>query len=263
MQIYLQFFLNCSFSGRLCSKSFINCCCSFLRQLSDNVFKAANIFANRAYYNAIFQERCVGTEINQNTDALLELRKTWNAQKERALKEQLKAEIDILDEVTKVLKRCEDFFQRDLDENDADIVPHLIEKCLPVAPLYVRNVLSDNVLTGLKTAAFDIRSGKRHLVSCSQRPSIPFDKAYFRLFTEGSDVRLSWANNIYFVLNFGKDKQNNRGVVENLIKGVGACNNASIQLAEDKIFLTLLVDMPQEEPEEDALDLSVLLKLNT
>ena len=236
---------------------------AFLRQLSDNTFKAANIFANRAYYNAVFQERCVGNEINRNTALLLELRKTWNAQKERALKEQLKAEIDIIDDVTKVLKRCEDLFQRNLDENNADIVPDLIEKCLPVAPLYVRNVLNDSILAGLKTAAFDIHSNERHLKSCLQRPSIPFDKAYLRLSTEGSDVRLSWANNIHFVLDFGKDKQNNRNLVDNLIKGIGVCNNASIQLAEDKIVLSLVVDMPEEEQEDDGLDLSVLLKLNT
>lgn len=236
---------------------------AFIRQLSDNVFKAAHIFANRAYYNAIFQERSVGTEITQNTDALLELRKTWNAEKERAVKEKLKAEIDIIDEVTKVLKRCEDLFQRNIEESDPDIVPHLIEKCLPVAPLYVRNVLTDSTLTGLKTAAFDIRNGTHRLISCLQRPSIPFDKAYLRLFTEGSDMRLSWANNINFVFDFGKDKQNNRGIIENLIKGIGVCNNATIQLADDKVFLTLVVDMPEEEKEEDALDLSILLKLNT
>ena len=191
------------------------------------------------------------------------MRKTWNAEKERALKEKLKAEIDIIDEVTKVLKRCEDLFQRNLDESDPDIVPNLIERCLPVAPLYVRNVLTDSILTGLKTTAFDLRNGTRRLQSCLQRPSIPFDKAYLRLSTEGSDVRLNWANNINFSFDFGKDKQNNRGVVENLTKGIGVCSNATMQLADDKFFLTLVVDMPEEEQEEDALDLSVLLKLNT
>ena len=236
---------------------------SFLRQLSDNAFKAANIFANRAYYNGIFQGRCVETEINRNTGVLLELRKSWNAEKSSTLKAQFKAEIDIIDEVTKVLKRCEDLFQRNVDESDPDIVPNLVEKCLPVTPLYVRSALSDAILTGLKTAPFDVQNDKGHLTSCLQRPSIPFDKAYLRLSTEGSDVRLNWANNINFVLTFGKDKQNNRGVVDNLIKGTGVCNNASIQLTEDKFFLSLVVDMPQEEQEEGALDLSVLLKLNT
>ncbi len=236
---------------------------AFIRQLSDNVFKAANIFANRAYYNAVFQERCVAAEINHNTDALFELRKVWNVEKERALKDKLKAEIDIIDEVTKVLKRCEDLFQRNVEESDPDIVPNLIERCLPVAPLYVRNVLTDAVLVGVKTVAFDIRNATRRLVSCLQRPPIPFEKTYLRLLTEGSDVRLNWANNIYFVFDFGKDKQNNRGAVENLIKGIGVCSDATLQLTDDKFSLTLVVDMPAEEPDEDALDLSILLKLNT
>jgi len=93
---------------------------------------------------------------------------------------------------------------------------------------------------------------------------------------QGENLVLKWYNKTYFKLQFGRDRSNNRVIVERLIqsglndkqKGEDyVMNNSSIQLVEKdkmtKIFLLLSIDIPNQKRKLDSeLVLGVDLGIN-
>ena len=73
---------------------------------------------------------------------------------------------------------------------------------------------------------------KRHVIIC-----------------DGDNYYLPWFEDTRFRLNFGRDRSNNRAIIDNCIKTkkYKLCAAAKIQLKERKLFLLITVDIPKAE----------------
>ena len=69
----------------------------------------------------------------------------------------------------------------------------------------------------------------------------------------GAEVYLNWFGDINFHLFFGRDRSNNRTIVERCLAGEYKYADSSIQLKDRKIFLLLVIDIPitENKPNEN------------
>ena len=89
--------------------------------------------------------------------------------------------------------------------------------------------------------------GKRSLRTYRKGMPIPFMKSSMRFETNDDDILLKWVNDIVFEFHFGRDKSNHQIIVERMLNGDYKYSDSSIQLKKGKIFLLLVVDLPDEK----------------
>lgn len=65
--------------------------------------------------------------------------------------------------------------------------------------------------------------------------------------SDGDNYYLTWFEETRFRLNFGKDRSNNRDIIDNCLKTnkYKLCTAAKIQLKNKKLFLLVTVDIPE------------------
>lgn len=122
---------------------------------------------------------------------------------------------------------------------------------------YAKDIPSD-ILNNLKQDVYQhfnenkkeqIR-GERSLVTYKKGMPIPFsfEKRHV-IICDGDNYYLPWFEDTRFRLNFGRDRSNNRAIIDNCIKTkkYKLCEAAKIQLKERKLFLLITVDIPKAE----------------
>lgn len=94
--------------------------------------------------------------------------------------------------------------------------------------------------------------GERALTTYKQGMPIPFDldKKHVIVNIE-DDYYFSWFEDTRFRLNFGRDRSNNRYIIDNCIKTnkYKLCKSAKIQLKNKKLFILLTIDIPEDKHE--------------
>ena len=122
---------------------------------------------------------------------------------------------------------------------------------------YAKNMPSD-ILDSLKQDVYkhfndskkeQIR-GERSLTTYKRGMPIPFNlKKKHSIVCDGGNYYLPWFEDTRFRLNFGRDRSNNRAIIDNCIKTkkYKLCAAAKIQLKERKLFLLITVDIPKAE----------------
>lgn len=122
---------------------------------------------------------------------------------------------------------------------------------------YAKDIPSD-ILNNLKQDVYQhfnenkkeqIR-GERSLATYKKGMPIPFsfEKRHV-IICDGDNYYLPWFEDTRFRLNFGRDRSNNRAIIDNCIKTkkYKLCAAAKIQLKERKLFLLITVDIPKAE----------------
>lgn len=114
-------------------------------------------------------------------------------------------------------------------------------------PSDILNTLKQDVFKHYNSSKKEQMQGERALTTYKKGMPIPFvlDKSH-GLSLINEDYFLPWFNGSRFKLNFGRDRSNNRAIVDNCIKTgkykLGTA--AKIQIKERKLFLLLSVDIP-------------------
>lgn len=122
---------------------------------------------------------------------------------------------------------------------------------------YAKDIPSD-ILNNLKQDVYQhfnenkkeqIR-GERSLATYKKGMPIPFsfEKRHV-IICDSGNYYLPWFEDTRFRLNFGRDRSNNRVIIDNCIKTkkYKLCAAAKIQLKERKLFLLITVDIPKAE----------------
>lgn len=92
--------------------------------------------------------------------------------------------------------------------------------------------------------------GERSLTTYKKDMPIPFSlKDKHIIVCDGDNYYLPWFEDTRFRLNFGRDRSNNRAIIDNCIKTkkYKLCAAAKIQLKDRKLFLLVTVDIPKTE----------------
>ena len=139
----------------------------------------------------------------------------------------------------------------------------LLGREFPDMPSHIKASLNDVIVEKYKRELKEVRQGKRAISSFKKGMPIPFMKNSLRLRKEENEIYLYWINDIKFFLHFGKDFSNNRAIVERVLANQYQIGDSSIQVAEKKIFLLLVVKLPDEEKQRDtSLSVGVDLGIN-
>lgn len=240
----------------------------YLRQINDNLYLAANRVSSHCFLNDEYEHRlCL------NIPEYLGIEKQLKDCKKSKLS---KAELGQLKKRKKELEiSANERFQEDFGKSSlytvisnefGEIIPGQILTCLRQ---YVQSKYND--------AKEKQEKGERVISTYKKGMPIPFPKTdTIRLQKQGDDFVLKWYNKIFFKLHFGRDKSNNRVIVERLIQSAlnkrpkgedYVMNSSSIQLVEKdkmtKIFLLLSMDIPIQKRQLDSeLVLGIDLGLN-
>lgn len=122
---------------------------------------------------------------------------------------------------------------------------------------YAKDIPSD-ILNNLKQDVYqhfnenkkELIRGERSLATYKKGMPIPFsfEKRHV-IICDGDNYYLPWFEDTRFRLNFGRDRSNNRAIIDNCIKTkkYKLCAAAKIQLKERKLFLLITVDIPKAE----------------
>ena len=116
-------------------------------------------------------------------------------------------------------------------------------------PSDILNTLKQDVFKHYNSSKKEQQQGERTLTTYKKGMPIPFvlDKSH-SLTLNNEDYFLPWFNGSRFKLNFGRDRSNNRAIVDNCIKTgkykLGTA--AKIQIKERKLFLLITVDIPND-----------------
>ena len=225
-----------------------------IRDYEHMVFKSANLIVTNQLFNQTFTDRIVLTDeelsvkrekIERDIDKLNEkLKDEKDDTKKDKLKEnrnKLYRQINQLS--TEARKMAEEFYTT----SEKNTTYQLIRKEFPTLPSHISASLNDMVTKNYSNEIFDVRLGKRSLRTYRKGMPIPFMKLSLKLKKVDDEICLKWVNNIEFTLHFGRDKSNNQIIVERILKGDYKVGDSSIQLKKGKIFLLLVVDVPEEE----------------
>ncbi len=212
---------------------------SYLKELNDEVYRAANFIVNNQYFNEILENRVIMQD-TRLIDIDSEIRKLYKS------REKNKEKIDELKKIKKIrYQEAKNFYQT----SKQNVTYQLTSREFPNIPANIVTSLNASIIKTLKTEWNEIKSGKRAVRNYRKGMPIPFNFSSSQKWFEnkGEDIFLNWLGGLKFKLFFGRDKSNNRAIVERAINKEYKYADSSIQLKDKKIFLLFVVDIPYEK----------------
>ncbi len=119
-------------------------------------------------------------------------------------------------------------------------------------PSDIIDALKQDIFKHYNSSRKEQMQGERVLMTYKRGMPIPFriyNSHKHNLVSHDDDYYLSWFNGIRFKLNFGRDRSNNRAIVDNCIKNnkYKLAQAAKLQQKGRKLFLLITVDIPVEQ----------------
>lgn len=126
----------------------------------------------------------------------------------------------------------------------------LISNEFPDLPSCIRSSLNRAVVKSFNNNMKEVLCGKRTLSNYRLGMPLPFnlgDSMRIEKITRNDIVEYSfiWTKGINFLLRFGKDRSNNKSIVDRIITGEYKFCDSQIQIKDNKIFLLLTVTFPK------------------
>lgn len=208
----------------------------FLRMLDSEMYRAANLIVTNQLFNDYYENRVINKD-----GSLIHI-----DSKIRSLyrnKEKNSEEINLLKEKKKELwEQAKKFY----DTSKQNVTYQLTSRDFPYIPASIVTSLNATIIKTLKQEWNEVKRGSRSLRTYKKGMPIPFNfstsQKWFELIHE--EIYLNWFGNIQFHLFFGRDKSNNRIIVNRCLTGEYKYADSSIQLKDRKIFLLLVLDIP-------------------
>lgn len=117
-------------------------------------------------------------------------------------------------------------------------------------PSDIFNTLKQDVFKHFNETKKEQSRGERSLATYKRGIPVPFSLTEKNVIvSEGDNYYLTWFEETRFRLNFGKDRSNNRAIIDNCLKTkkYNLCTAAKIQLKNKKLFLLVTIDIPKTE----------------
>lgn len=249
---------------------------AYLRKLNKDVFKAYNMVMSNQYFNELFTERILKTDpelkdkresLDEQVEKLTALMKDLKSNPEEKKKVE-DARAKLYKQLAMLAKEAREKAVQFYLTSEQNTTYQLLGKEFPDMPSYVRSVLNMDVCGQFKNAIFDVKTGKQSLPTFREGVPIPFDKKSMRFYSEvnaegDTELGINWLNDIKFMLRFGKDKSNNRSIIEKVMSTEASVkydySNSKIKIDGKKIYLLLAVSIPNTE---NAIDPKIVVGVN-
>tara|TARA_Y100001960_G_scaffold276025_1_gene305909 strand:+ start:319 stop:1758 length:1440 start_codon:yes stop_codon:yes gene_type:complete len=242
----------------------------YLRSVEMDTFKAANLIISHQYFNDTFKERILLTknelkERHQKIENKIEkLTEKLKAEKDKEKKKKLTADRKgLYTQRDKLKPEAREEMVSVYTTSEKNSTYQLISKHFPHMSSYISASLNDMVTKNFSNELFDVKRGDRSLRSYRKGMPIPFMKSGMSFESTDEGIHMNWVNNIKFYLRFGRDASNNRAVMERVLAGEYKMSDSQIQIKKNKIFLLLVVDIPNKTVKLDKkLSVGVDLGIN-
>lgn len=223
---------------------------AYWHQINDNLYKAANRIASHLFFNDEFENR-------------LRIKHPRFSQIEKLL-QTAKSKRLTADEISQLRQERSQYYSEFREERKAFLDGSeqnstyrvVSNEFLEIIPSEILTNLNQSISSTYKEFRGQISLGKRTLPNFKQGIPVPFSmvvngKSKLQCRAGGLPY-LKWLNGIEWDLHFGKDRSNNREIVERVLNGKYKARNSSIQQKErGKVFLLLVVDIPTQDSELD------------
>ncbi|MGD1045510.1 MAG: transposase [Bacteroidota bacterium] len=241
-----------------------------LRQLSNDVFRAANLIVSNQYFNETFKQRIVWSDEKLNEErkriqALIKiiydkLKQSEDDEKTTKLQTELEKLNKKKGHLTLEARNEAEALYATGEKNSKY---RILAEEFPDMPSHIRAPLNDQVTNKFKNDLLDVRRGLRAISSFRKGMPIPFMKDYLRFEQKGGEILLHWLDGMNFKLRFGRDRSNNQIIVSRILSGEYQFGDSQIQILDKKIFLLLVVKFDEEKPQLDStITVGVDLGLN-
>jgi IS605 OrfB family transposase len=221
------------------------------RDINDNLYKAANRIMSHCFFNDAYEYR-----LKIQSPRLQEIDKALRYSKRDKLESKdiaaLKAERKLLFDEFK--KQRQTFLRGGISEganpeqnSTYKVVSH---EFLDTIPSNVLTCLNQNIASAYKEYAKEIEYGKRSVPNYKKGLPVPFpikDKGELMLKKRADkSIFIRFPKGLEWDLHFGRDRSNNKEIVERVLDGTYDVGNSSIQQSKNgKCFLLLVVKIPQ------------------
>ena len=104
-----------------------------------------------------------------------------------------------------------------------------------------------------KKDIWKIKNGDERIRFYSKGMPIPTPNRTLKLKynEESSEFNIDWVKGVKFTMFFGRDKSNNRVIVERVYDGIYKMSDSSIQIKKGKVFLNLCINLPANKNKLD------------
>lgn len=231
----------------------------YIRQIDNTLFLAANRISSHCLLNDELEIR-----LKLQMPEYCEIEKSLRYSKKNNLSKEEVSELKLRKkELDAIVKRQKDEFLRTSQNSTYQLVAREFANI----PTDILTNLNNDIVSKYGKSRLDIINGVKSLSTYRKGLPIPFsvNKKFPFVFIDG-EYYLEWFKGktkeitgkpLQFKLHFGKDKSNNRTIVERIVESARlgkkkgeayVVNNSSIQLVEkgnsSKIFLLLSLDIP-------------------
>lgn len=214
-------------------------------EINDNLYKAANRIISHCFFNDAYEYR-----LKLHSPRFQEIEKLLKYAKRNKLTDD---DIKALKEERKVLfaefKKQRQAFLGKKEQNSTDrVVSH---EFLDVIPSDILTCLNQNISSTYREFALDVERGVRTIPNFKKGIPVPIRvKAHGALLLrkrEDGSIYIRFPKGLEWDLDFGRDRSNNREIVERVLSGQYDVGVSSIQEAKNgKRFLLLVVKIPKE-----------------
>lgn len=214
-------------------------------EINDNLYKAANRIISHCFFNDAYEYR-----LKLHSPRFQEIEKLLKYAKRNKLTDDdvkaLKAERK---ELFAEFKRQRQSFLGGSEQNSTYKV--VTDEFLEVIPSDVLSCLNQNISSTYREYALDVEHGRRTIPNFKKGIPVPFSIKVNRELAlrkrEDGSIYIRFPKGLEWDLNFGRDRSNNREIVERVLSGQYDVGNSSIQETKNrKRFLLLVVKIPKE-----------------
>lgn len=224
---------------------------AYWHQINDNLFKAANRIASHLFFNDEIENRLrIKNKRFKEIEKLLKSAKCKRLPKEQI--DELKSERA---EYYAGFREERKSFLGSSEQNSTYQV--VSDEFLGIIPSEILTNLNQSISSNYKEFRKQITQGVRTLPNFKQGLPVPFSMTSNKVLKlntrDDGSIYLSWISGIEWDLNFGRDRSNNREIVESVLAGKYRACNSTIQQKErgGKVFLLLVVDLPDHDNKLD------------
>lgn len=111
----------------------------------------------------------------------------------------------------------------------------------------IRGALAQKVYKDFNNDAKELFIGKRSVRTYRKGLPIPAKERTFNIIKAAGEYRVKWVSKIKFGFVFGRDKSNNKEIVNRVFEGKYKMLGSAIQVKGKRLFLLMTVQIPKEE----------------
>lgn len=214
-------------------------------EINNNLYKAANRIISHCFFNDAYEYR-----LKMQSPRFREIEKLLNNAKKKKLSDD---EVKVLKAERKQLfsefKKQRAAFLQGSEQNSTYRVA--TEEFIEVIPSEVLTNLNQNISSTYREYSLEVERGDRTIPNYKKGIPVPFSiKPHGQLHIskrEDGSIYVRFPKGLEWDLSFGRDRSNNREIVERILSGQYDAGNSSIQETKNnKRFLLLVVKIPKE-----------------